>query len=175
MAGAAYSVLLARTLPLTYDEARNWLGFSQHGVHFVTHNYLVANNHVLYTALIALIPHSVVHDDPLNLRVLNIAVAIVLIDLMFVWLVREGVPWLLSIAALLLSGPITVIYLGVARGYLLGTLLAFLGIHLLAVRGHRLFDLEELEGLALHPPLSHFLRRFQPGDPCVYLGALWAP
>jgi ADP-ribose pyrophosphatase YjhB (NUDIX family) len=44
-----------------------------------------------------------------------------------------------------------------------------------AVRGHRLFDLEELDGLALHPPIGRFLRRFQPGDPCVYLGALWAP
>jgi len=44
-----------------------------------------------------------------------------------------------------------------------------------AVRGHRLFDLDELEGIALHPPIARFLRRFQPGDPCVYLGALWAP
>ena len=41
--------------------------------------------------------------------------------------------------------------------------------------GHRLFDLDELEGLALHPPIGRFLRRFQPGDPCVYLGSLWAP
>jgi ADP-ribose pyrophosphatase YjhB (NUDIX family) len=44
-----------------------------------------------------------------------------------------------------------------------------------AVRGHRLFDLDELEGIALHPPIARFLRRFQPGDPCVYLGAMWAP
>lgn len=44
-----------------------------------------------------------------------------------------------------------------------------------AVRGHRLFDVDDLDGLALHPPIGRFLRRFQPGDPCVYLGALWAP
>ena len=43
-----------------------------------------------------------------------------------------------------------------------------------AVRGHRLFEPDELEGLAVHPPINHFLRTFQPGDPCVYLGALWA-
>ncbi len=43
-----------------------------------------------------------------------------------------------------------------------------------AVSGHRLFDLDELEGIALHPPIARFLRQFQPGDPCVYLGALWA-
>ena len=44
-----------------------------------------------------------------------------------------------------------------------------------AVRGHRLFELDELEGIALHPPIGRFLRRWQPGEPCVYLGALWAP
>ena len=44
-----------------------------------------------------------------------------------------------------------------------------------AVRGHRLFDVEELDGLALHPPIARFLSRWEPGDPCVYLGALWAP
>ena len=44
-----------------------------------------------------------------------------------------------------------------------------------AVRGHALFEPEELEQLSLHPPIARFLTRFQPGDPCVYLGALWAP
>ena len=44
-----------------------------------------------------------------------------------------------------------------------------------AVSNHRLFDVEELAGLALHPPIQRFLARWQPGDPTVYLGALWAP
>ena len=44
-----------------------------------------------------------------------------------------------------------------------------------AVRGHRLFGLEELEGLTVHPPIQRFLARWEPGDPTVYLGALWAP
>ena len=44
-----------------------------------------------------------------------------------------------------------------------------------AVRGHRLFADEELEAVTLHPPIHRFLRRWQPGDPAVYLGALWAP
>ena len=44
-----------------------------------------------------------------------------------------------------------------------------------AVRGHRLFGVEELEGVVLHPPIQRFLSRWQPGDPAVYLGALWAP
>jgi 8-oxo-dGTP diphosphatase len=44
-----------------------------------------------------------------------------------------------------------------------------------AVRNHRLFDVEEFAGLAVHPPLQRFLARWQPGDPTVYLGPLWAP
>ena len=44
-----------------------------------------------------------------------------------------------------------------------------------AVRNHRLFDVEELSDLALHPPIQRFLARWQPGDPTVYLGSLWAP
>jgi hypothetical protein len=27
----------------------------------------------------------------------------------------------------------------------------------------------------LHPPIQRFLERWQPGDPVVYLGALWVP
>jgi hypothetical protein len=44
-----------------------------------------------------------------------------------------------------------------------------------AVRGHRLFAVTELEGTVLHPPIQRFLARWRPGDPVVYLGALWAP
>lgn len=44
-----------------------------------------------------------------------------------------------------------------------------------AVRGHRLFELDELEGIVLHPPIQRFLTRWRPGDPAVYLGALWTP
>lgn len=44
-----------------------------------------------------------------------------------------------------------------------------------AVRGHRLFSIGELTDIALHPPIQRFLARWQPGDPVVYLGSLWAP
>jgi ADP-ribose pyrophosphatase YjhB (NUDIX family) len=44
-----------------------------------------------------------------------------------------------------------------------------------AVRGHRLFRVDELEDVVLHPPIQRFLRRWRPGDPVVYLGALWVP
>lgn len=44
-----------------------------------------------------------------------------------------------------------------------------------AVRGHRLFDRTELDDVVLHPPIQRFLRRWESGDPAVYLGSLWAP
>ena len=47
--------------------------------------------------------------------------------------------------------------------------------HDAAVRGHRLFNPDELDEVVLHPPIQRFLQRWTPGDPVVYLGALWAP
>lgn len=44
-----------------------------------------------------------------------------------------------------------------------------------AVRGHRAFRVNELDSIALHPPIQRFLQRWQPGDPAVYLGQMWAP
>ena len=44
-----------------------------------------------------------------------------------------------------------------------------------AVRGHRLFGRDELDQIVVHPPIQRFLARWEPGDPVVYLGALWAP
>ena len=44
-----------------------------------------------------------------------------------------------------------------------------------AVRGHRAFQLQELDSVALHPPIQRFLQRWQPGDPAVYLGEMWVP
>jgi len=43
-----------------------------------------------------------------------------------------------------------------------------------AVRGARLFSQTELEEIVLPPPIKRFLARWQPGDPAVYLGSLWA-
>ena len=60
-------------------------------------------------------------------------------------------------------------------GHLGGRSLEAVTSHDAAVRGHRLFDVEELSEIALHPPIQRFLRRWQPGDPVVYLGAMWAP
>ena len=45
----------------------------------------------------------------------------------------------------------------------------------IAVRGHRLFELADLDEIVLHPPIQRFLARWRPGDPGVYLGPLWAP
>ena len=60
-------------------------------------------------------------------------------------------------------------------GDLTGRSLEAVTSHDAAVRGHRLFAVDELVGIALHPPIQRFLARWQPGDPAVYLGAMWAP
>ena len=44
-----------------------------------------------------------------------------------------------------------------------------------AVRGHRLYQFDELDGIVVHPPIQRFLQRWQSGDPAAYLGALWIP
>jgi 8-oxo-dGTP diphosphatase len=43
-----------------------------------------------------------------------------------------------------------------------------------AVGNHRLFELSELGDVDLRPPIGRFLSRWQPGDPFVPLGPLWA-
>jgi 8-oxo-dGTP diphosphatase len=42
------------------------------------------------------------------------------------------------------------------------------------IRGTRLFSLDELEEVVVHPPMKRFVQRWRPGDPAVYLGSLWA-
>jgi ADP-ribose pyrophosphatase YjhB (NUDIX family) len=44
----------------------------------------------------------------------------------------------------------------------------------IAIRGARLFSLDDLDEIVVHPPIKRFLQRWQPGDPAVYLGSLWA-
>jgi 8-oxo-dGTP diphosphatase len=60
-------------------------------------------------------------------------------------------------------------------GYLGGRSLEAVTSKDATIRGHRLFAGEELQGLPLHPPIQHFLARWQPGDPVVYLGSMWVP
>ena len=43
-----------------------------------------------------------------------------------------------------------------------------------AVHGARLFSIEDLDEIVVHPPIKRFLQRWQPGDPAVYLGSLWS-
>jgi len=45
--------------------------------------------------------------------------------------------------------------------------------HDATVRGLRLFALDELEDIVVHPPMKRFVERWRPGDPAVYLGSLW--
>jgi 8-oxo-dGTP diphosphatase len=43
-----------------------------------------------------------------------------------------------------------------------------------SIRGHRLVPLRGVETMPLHPPIHRFVERWQPGDPFVHLGRMWA-
>lgn len=79
-----------------------------------------------------------------------------------------------SISPAASSTPKHVVHI-VFSGHLGDRSLEALTSHDVAVRGHRLFDRDELAEITLHPPIQRFLERWQPGDPMVYLGAMWAP
>lgn len=128
---AALSVLLSHLLPLTHDEASNWVHFSRFGPHHIVTDYARPNNHVLFTLIQGALPAGWVQSHPLLLRLPNVIYASALMTFMARWLQRLGVPVWLATLGLLAGGPLTVLYLGVARGYLLGTLLLFAGLHLL--------------------------------------------
>ena len=73
--------------------------------------------------------------------------------------------------ALAMKHVVHIIFAGDLSGRSLETVTS----HDAAVRGHRLFETSDLDGIAVHPPIQRFLRRWVPGDPAVYLGSLWAP
>src|SRR6478609_1862655 len=58
---------------------------------------------------------------------------------------------------------------------------AFVGKHVVHIifaadlSGRSLERVTSTDAAVLHPPIQRFLGRWQPGDPAVYLGALWAP
>jgi len=79
-----------------------------------------------------------------------------------------------SIAPMRSLAPKHVVHI-IFAGDLGGRSLETVTSHDAAVRGHRLFAVGDLDGVVLHPPIQRFLSRWQPGDPAVYLGALWAP
>ena len=44
-----------------------------------------------------------------------------------------------------------------------------------SVRGLRLFAIDEMQEIVVHPQMKRFVERWRPGDPSVYLGSLWIP
>lgn len=140
---------LAGLLPLTYDEAWNYLNLSAHGVRSVLRSYPVPNNHVLFTALQALLPNPLPDWWPPLLRLPNLLYFGALLSVTAAILERAGharqrAVWLA--AAVVFAAPIPALYTIVARGYLLGLL--FVALSLLAAMEERLFRAAVLMALA---------------------------
>lgn len=147
---AAIAVLaLAGLLPLTYDEAWNYLNLSAHGVRPVLGSYPVPNNHVLFTALQALLLNGLPNWWPPLLRLPNLLYLGALLGVTAAILERGGharsvAVWLA--VAVIFAAPIPALYAFVARGYLLGLL--FVALAVLAAMEERLFRAALLMALA---------------------------
>lgn len=140
---------LAGLLPLTYDEAWNHLNLSAHGVRAVLGSYPVPNNHVLFTAVQALLPNRLPDWWPPLLRLPNLLYLGALLGVTAAILERGGLArsraaWL-AVAAIF-AAPIPALYAFVARGYLLG--LFFVALAVLAAMDGRLFRAAVLMALA---------------------------
>ena len=141
-------ISLTGIVPLTYDEAANYQIFSSRGYAFVLTNYSLPNNHVFFTLLQSLLPGSMVDAAPRCLRIINAitsaALIIVISRVMQRAIDTSGVVptkfrALLGTAAsicVLFASPLFIIYLFIARGYLLGSVILF-GSSLLAIKATR--------------------------------------
>jgi hypothetical protein len=109
-------------VPLTWDEALNFLHFSSHGALASLGTAQQPNYHWLFSALQSLIPAAEVHRHPPLLRIVNALVAMGTAAILYQLLRDTARPALLA-TLLLLCSPLFTLYLSVARGYLLGTLL----------------------------------------------------
>jgi hypothetical protein len=117
---------LAR-VPLTYDEAFNFLEISSRGFIHTFRYDEYPNNHVAFTLLQGLLPTRFVESSPHALRLPNLVYAGLLALLLAHVFARAGRARSWLVCAALLAGPCFTLYLFVARGYLLATVLCFAG------------------------------------------------
>ena len=108
-------------VPLTWDEAFNFLHVSSRGPVAAFTTYEAPNNHVLFSALQALLPAAWIAHWPPVLRLWNVLVAAGVGALLAFALRGQRFAPLLAVL-LALCAPVSALYLVVARGYLLGTL-----------------------------------------------------
>lgn len=118
---------IAWRVPLTYDEAWNYLNVSSLGVAFPMTHYPAPNNHVLFSISQALLAKTgLVKSSPLFLRAGNVVVVFAAFALLLRLLLRSKIPrgWSVALAAAcLFCSPTLTTYLFVGRGYLLGSTL----------------------------------------------------
>jgi len=132
-----YISIIKPLIPIAYDEAWNFTDLSRHGPLYAITRYPFPNNHVFFTVLQSIfIPTAILSYMPYMLRFVNIVVCSVLLYLLYVFFnttLRQRI--LFSVFGLLswfFVSPLVTPYFIVGRGYILGSLLLFIGIYLLA-------------------------------------------
>lgn len=141
MVAALAWLALSGRVPLTYDEAWNFLFLSRHGPLYSLTHYPAPNNHMVFTALqAAFLPEALVLAHPLALRLVNLAVLLAMALVLWHLLRRHGGYGSFQAAALgtalVVCCPLVATYGLVARGYLLGTLLLLLACLAATTEGH---------------------------------------
>ncbi len=123
-------------LPLTGDEAWNYLGFARYGPIFTLTHYELPNNHIFFTFIQSFFAHKkILIYFPLELRVFNCLVGALFLYLSGLIICRilkkeKSIKLLFSISMLIFfASPLLTPYFISGRGYLLGSLLLFLGIN----------------------------------------------
>lgn len=166
LVAALAACALTGVVPLTYDEAFNYSYISRHGFAAIRAYDEFPNNHLAFTLLQGLLPRSWVEAGPHLLRAPNLVYGAVLVWLLLRVLSPLGRERAWLAVAVLLGGPYLTLYLLVARGYLLGTLLTFAAA--IAIVGGRFVLGGVLAGLAgaTVPTFAFAL----PGMPLALLG-----
>lgn len=123
-------------IPITYDEAWNFSELSSKGFVYSITQYPVPNNHIFFTAIQSLfIPSFFLPANPYLIRLPNVffsSIFIVLIYSLFRNIGKKLIYRLLILLLILGSSYLFLQYFFIARGYLLATLLSFIGLYLLS-------------------------------------------
>jgi len=132
-----YISIVKPIIPLSYDEAWNFTDLSRHGPLYAITHYPFPNNHVFFTVLQSILtPTATLSYMPYALRLVNVVVGSVFFCLIYAFFnktLNKSVRYCIFVLiSCFLISPLVTPYFIVGRGYVLGSLLLFIGIYFLS-------------------------------------------
>lgn len=135
-----YVSIISPAFAMTIDEAWNFMFISRFGFLYALTHYPAANNHIVFTALQALIvPPNILWSYPYFLRITNVFAGTALFMLLYFFLCtflsKKSFLWSMVIfVTFFFISPTVTTYFIVARGYILGIVFLLSGIYVLTSR-----------------------------------------